>query len=179
MNKVLIVPYWVRDSLWRGGHKIGDLLSFDKTLQILSRREVAILQSLQSSKYAITIFGATLGDYGLDLCQYWRDNTHSSRKEELDKLCKYIGDNCCDDEINARLFGENIAITRDDEHVVTEVSGFGIAITITPKFFTKENIKVNNAALSREVAKFLYRYESMSNIMQAPFGTKYIETLLQ
>ena len=178
-QKVIIVPYWVRDSLWRGNHSIRDLLSFNTACKILSRDEIAILNKLQDPKYAEMIFGAPLGEYEFDLCIHWHETTHTSHKNDYDKLQKFIRDKHCEDEINARLFGEGLSITRDIEHVVTEVPGFGIAVTICPEFFTGANKAANSIAISREVAKLLYKYDCMSKIIQSPFGAKYIETLLQ
>lgn len=178
-QNVLIVPYWVRDSLWRSGHKIKDLLDFDTACKILSRNEIAILHYLQFPKHSEKIFGASLGAFAFNLLDHWYDNTNPSRKTDYDKLRKYVDETQCDDEIVARLFGKNLAVTSDEEHVVTEVPGFGIVVTICPNFFVGDKLKTNNIAISREVALLLYKFESMSKILQSPFGGKYIETLLQ
>lgn len=177
-KKIITVPYWVRDSLWRSGHKIEDLLIFDKVIKLLSRNEIVILMAMQEPKYAIEIYGDTLGSYSVNFFNVWTCNNSSNNIEDINEMYAFYQKQTFQhNEIENRLFNNAPVGKTSDANIIGEVPGFGVSVTVYPNLFVGENKTGNNATLSHAVAKILYKYECMGKILNSPFFAKHIETL--
>lgn len=179
VTKVILVPYWVRDQLRRNGRKFEDLKYFDIVRQCLSGTEVNILNVMQQPSIAEQIFGSDLGGFSYSFIDAWRGTPNRALANAAQELYDCRNQQSCIDEINARLFSDQTSITADDVNNIVDVPDFGIVVVVHPRLFVGANKSVNNNAYSRQVAKLLYKYECMSEILQSPFGSRYIGTLLQ
>lgn len=176
-TKMIIVPYWVHETLRRNHMELREVLNFDKIRPLFSAVDLAGFMSLQAQ------WGCIVGDpdgfYGdFELDSAWRvGGLNAANRNWIETtLWPLMMDETFKAAVAERLFNGAHKRERDEHPFITyDLAPEVGAIVIYPGHFTstKSFGTLQDCAL-REILKLLYAHSAENEVAKTPWFRQYL-----
>lgn len=183
-TRVIIIPYWIAESIKRAGVSVSDCLDYNKIKKVVSTND--LLTFLASQEISSSLIGGNTGGSSWDLGFTWNESmkgcTEEQRKEagtlyDLSCSVNYL------EEVKSRLFtpganGPDYSPTYEKPYITYDLMPDVIGVVVHPGFFTESTSKELQLSLVDAILKVLYVYNTAYHEVASTLWFKrYLELL--
>jgi hypothetical protein len=176
LKQVILIPYWVHETLARKNLPLSECLNFDVLKPLSSVNDLVCFLGMQ--KYCAQLMGVEGSDWSLFL--QWASSAHGQNKTFFEQtICPLEHSLNVQAELQARLFAPESRLPHHAEpfyiyDITREVAG----VVINPGFFTQEaGTEGYQAALTVQILKVLYAYNAYHEVASTPLFKRYLDLL--
>lgn len=179
-KKLVLIPYWIAESLKRNPTlTMSAVLSFPTIRKIASLNDLLCMEALQEMGAWLT------GQEWMpnSLWEIWSKSVPDDQPETYKFLTGGVWslakDACIVSEVKARLFSPESRHPRHEKaYTCYDLSADVLGVVINPGFFVgTPDTKELQLALTRDVLKVLYVYDTQSEVAKTSLFKRYLELL--
>ena len=175
---VILIPYWVKESLNRRGLAISETINLEKLKEILSFDDLAMFVALNNCFDRIVGFS----DEGQSLIYRWTDRVSTNQNELIDyaynKLLPIANDESTKNKLESRLFDSNNKSKHYEKpFIVCEITPDIAGVVIYPGYFDKVSDKELQEKVVDKILRILYVYCAPHDVANTMFFKRYLELL--
>jgi hypothetical protein len=172
---VVLIPYWVEETLRRNSVHISDCTDISKVQKLFSLEDLAIFFKLQSS--GLLIYGANSEN---DLQQLWREiaTDNLALYDFYSNIDTLSNDPTIVKSLQDRLFNQDAKNERYEKAFnVIDLSADVVGVVIYPGFFIGNGDLDLQYHVVTAVLKLLYVYDDYTNVSKTSMFTRYLKLL--
>ncbi len=179
LKQVILIPYWVQETLSRNQMPLADCLDFEKLKPVMSLSDLVTFSTLQHYVGACTgLKDASIGS----LFFSWIKSIPESNRDTVDYLTKTVSpleqDESFHNEVKARLFNPEAKVDRYQQpFIVMDLSPEVAGVVIYPGFFSAESSSALQQDLLEAILKVLYVYNTHNEVAKSPLFRRFLELL--
>jgi hypothetical protein len=177
-KKIVVVPYWIYETVHRNRMSLADALDFEKIRQICSAVDLAAFMALQDCATNLVGGDTRTGQWNLELG--WRESirTEESRSLLESTIVPLIYDKSFIQAAQDRLFSEDSRNERYSEPFnYYDIAPAVGAIVISPGFYTAGAPDELHLRTVEAILKALYVYAPHNEAASTPWFKRYLELL--
>lgn len=178
MNKVILVPHWVQETLRRNQMNLNECLDFSKIRSILSTNDLAGFLALQ--EFAGYLYGdeENFTRYP-DLLAEWSEGASGENLNYLQiTLPALANDASIVNEVKARLFSPESKDSRYEEAFITyDLKPSTVGVVVYPGHFVTGSKQKLELPLIESILKVFYVYTPYHIVAGTDFFKKYLHLL--
>jgi hypothetical protein len=176
IKQVILIPYWVHETLTRRKLPLSECLNFDAIKPLSSVNDLVCFLSMQ--RYFTELTGIQSDDWSLFF--QWMKTARGDNKTFFEQtILPLERATDIEAEIETRLFSAESRLPHHEEpfyiyDITREVAG----VVVNPGFFTQETgTEGYRAALIVAILKVLYAYNAYHEVSTTPLFKRYLELL--
>jgi hypothetical protein len=180
LKKVILIPYWVQDSLSRHSCSLADALNFDQLTRFVNTNDLIGFFALQD--YLLEAAGYEV--HGSSLMLKWMESAKNEGNNSLltQTIIPYSKDPEYLEDVHARLFTEDSRADRLAHHVAPfnmyDITHDVAGVVVHPGFYTEDSGSNGyRAALIVAILKVLYAYNAFHEVASTPLFKRYLGLL--
>lgn len=175
---IILIPYWVQESLQRQQLPLATCLDFEALKPIMSLNDLVTFSTLQHHVETCTGKDTAVGD---SLFFHWIRNIPESHRDSVDYLTKTVStletDPSFHAEVKARLFDPAGKLDRYPQpFIIYDLTPEVAGVVIYPGFFGKAD-EALQLSLIEAILKTLYVYDTYNEVSKTPLFRRYLELL--
>lgn len=177
-KKIVVVPYWIADSVHRNKMNLADMLDFEKIRRVCAPADMAGLLIVQ--EFATHLVGGDLhiGTWGIDQAWYESLRTEESRTFYQNTVIPLTCDESFVKDAKDRLFGEDSRTERHSEPFnYYDIAPAVGAMVISPGFYTASAPDELYLATVEAILKALYVYTPPNEVARTPWFKRWLQLL--
>lgn len=183
-KSVILIPYWIEETLQRNPvARLSDCLDFPKLRPLVAAADLAGFAALQ--KCFESVFGCKEIDCDVvraSLPLIWGDSLPNNNEAAYSYLwntvCPLEDDPTVGRDVACRLFDEGARLPRCEvPYALRDLSPTVLGVVIYPGFFVGADAFKHQLAVTRDVLKTLYVYDTHSEVAKTSLFKRYLELL--
>lgn len=178
-RQIILIPYWIQDTLRRRGLPLATVLDFKALRQVLPLEDIATLVALQD--YWGTVCGLREPCVG-DVVLTWFKQVGFAGSEDNQQLSNTViplsKDASIRKDLQARLFEGSVRLEhREDPYITYDLTPEFAGAVISPGFFGGRSEHKLVLRFVQAMLKVLYVYEPHHEVAKAPLFRRYLSLL--
>jgi hypothetical protein len=180
IKKVVLIPYWIQETLSRHSCALGDATNFDQLSQFVNTNDLIGFFALQ--RYIMELAGFEV--HGNALAIKWGETATREGAQTLltQTIIPFANDEEYLEDVASRLFTSDSRFERSPHHVepfnMYDITHDVAGVVIHPGFFTEEpGANGYRAALIEAILKVLYAYNAFHEVASTPLFKRYLGLL--
>jgi hypothetical protein len=177
---IIIVPYWVYESLHRHGMNLSDCLDFEKIRGVFSQSDLVQFLCNQADMKYITGNEQTGLEADAGLWGKWNQTlmTEDAKKLLYNAVSPMSTDPTFQQAARDRLFSPAVKRARDEEAFITyDIAPEVGAIVVYPGHFTSAVLGELQVRALQAILKVLYVYNTQHEVSRTPWFRQYLTGL--
>jgi hypothetical protein len=177
-KKIVVIPYWIADTVHRNKMSLADVLDFEKIRRVCAPADLAALLIVQD--FATNIVGGdvSVGVWGIHQAWYESLRTEESRSYHQNTIVPLTCDESFIKDAKDRLFGEDSRTERHSEPFnYYDIAPAVGAMVISPGFYTANAPDELHLATVEAILKALYVYTAPNEVARTPWFKRWLQLL--
>lgn len=182
LKKVVLIPYWVQESLSRNNCSLADALNFDQVIKCVNVNDLIGFLALQ--EYMLELGGYEVS--GSALMVSWSATAQAEGSESLltQTIIPFTSQAEYIEDVHSRLFTRDSQLDRLAHHVepfnMYDITHDVAGVVVHPGFYTEEaDTDGYRAALISAILKVLYAYNAYHEVASTPLFKRYLGLLAE
>lgn len=178
MKKIVVVPYWIYETVHRNRMSLADALDFEKIRRICSPMDLAGFLAVQDCATNLVGGETRAGQWNLETSWYESLRTEESKSYFANTVTPLTYDESFVRSAQSRLFSEDSRNERYSEPFnYYDIAPAVGAIVISPGFYTAGASDELHLRTVEAILKALYVYAPHNEAASTPWFKRYLELL--
>lgn len=176
-KRIVLIPYWVQDTMQRKKLNLVDCLDFNKVMSVMAISDLVGFSALQE------FFPHVLGNVQFydELYTLWFQSVQANPVAGsylANNITPFVRLDETKKEVAERLFSSDAKTAQHENAFITyDLSPEVLGVVIYPGFFVREGDVELQKSLVKAILKVLYVYEPSHEVAKTPLFKRYLELL--